>query len=70
MRRDLDGKLRTCTNQFERQRVLHQAGTNLLRAASRKSRKPAPTRREEPEPRPGHWAPLSQLRNLMNQRGK
>jgi hypothetical protein len=67
MKQNLDDQLRSCANQHERQRTLMRAGTNLLRAASRKP--PAPRRRrEEPTPqtpRARGWVSLDQLKHLM-----
>jgi hypothetical protein len=69
MKRNLDAQLRTCTSQYERQRVLTQAGTQLLRAASRKpSRRPA---LREPAPqtlRAKGWHSLDELKTLMTRR--
>jgi hypothetical protein len=71
MKRDLDDQLRTCATQYERQRVLTRAGTQLLRTASRKPRRPVPPRREEPTPttpRARGWVPLNELKHLMTRK--
>jgi hypothetical protein len=67
MKRNLEDQLRTCTTQYERRHVLMRAGTQLLRAASRKPAAPR-RRREEPTPqtpRARGWVPLEQLKHLM-----
>ena len=48
-RRSLEEHLRTCTTQQERQRLLMQAGTQMLRAANRRA-KPRPPKREDSAP--------------------